>query len=374
MSELVTVVFGGPSAEHDISILTGLQCERVLQRSGATVQCLYWDRGGRWHLAPESTEARDYLNGAPDKSTKLELQLTGGTDSGFTRKSGFGRKQLELGSVLLALHGGAGESGGIQSVFQMMNVPSTGSTPAAAALGMDKLAFGAVMREAGVPTLPRSILSSLFEPSFEGPYIVKPRFGGSSIGIEVVDDIETARALLKSSLHMRAGAVLEPYRSDLWDINVSFITYPEFKTSLVEKPLRQDSGAIYDYAGKYMGGGDSLNAAPREIPAQISADLEARIRDLAHKVQILTGLDGICRVDFLTNGEDELYVNEVNSIPGAMSLYMWPDTDPASILQGMLEQAQTAQRRVATTSFEDGAALRAAGGIAGKLSGLGPQR
>lgn len=375
MSQTVTVVFGGPSAEHDISILTGLQCERVLQRAGAQVQCLYWDRGGRWHAVPPQTEARDYLDGAPAKAQRVELKIGAGADDGFQMKAGFrGTKTLDLGSVLLALHGGAGESGGTQALFELLGVPATGSSPAAAALGMDKLAFGALMADAGVPALRREIVSPDFRPSFDGPYIVKPRFGGSSIGIEVVEDYETALALLKSSLHMRAGAVVEPYRDDLWDLNISFTTAPQFKTSLIEKPLRKEGGAIYDYAGKYMGGGaDGMTSAPRELPAQIDPALEAQARELARQVQQLTGLTGINRLDFLTDGTD-IYVNEVNSIPGAMALYLWPDEDPGRLLLAMVEEAKTANRRMPTASFEEGAALRAAGGISGKLTGLGPQR
>lgn len=369
---LVTVVFGGNSAEHDISILTGLQCERVLARAGDDVQCLYWDRVGNWFLVPSGTEAKDYLEGAPAKSTHLELVVGASGGNGFYRKAGLGKKLLGLGQVLLALHGGAGESGGTQSLFQMLGVPCTGSTPGAAALGMDKLAFGALMELGGIPTLKREILHPMFRPSFEGPYIIKPRAGGSSIGIEVADDIDTALALLKSSPHLRAGAVVEPYRKDLWDLNVGFITQPEFSSSLIEKPMRNASAAIFDYAGKYMTG-EGLQSSPREMPAQISPELEERVHELAKKVQALTGLSGICRLDFLTDGT-ELYVNEVNSIPGAMALYLWPETDPAQLLHGMLAEAAAQRKIVATSSFEVGAALRSAGGIAGKLAGLGPQR
>lgn len=373
MSQLVTVVFGGPAAEHDISILTGLQCERVLRRAQVDVQCVYWDRAGNWNLVPESTEARDYLDGAPAKAVKLELVVRGGSEAGMYRKAGLGRRQVELGTVLLALHGGEGEGGGVQALFAMIAVPCTGSSSLAAALGLDKLAFGALMAQGGVQTLPREILHPDFQPSFPGPYIVKPRSGGSSIGIEVVDDLATGLALLKSSPHLRAGAVVEPYRADLWDLNIAVATHPRFATSQIERPLRPETGAIYDYAGKYMGGGEGLSTAPRELPARISDELADRVRELARQVTVLTGLDGICRIDFLTDGE-QVYVNEVNSIPGAMALYLWPDTPPEELLLGMVAQAATVPQRRATGSFEEGAALRAAGGIAGKLVGLGPRR
>jgi D-alanine-D-alanine ligase len=248
MPELVTVLFGGPSPEHDVSILTGLQAERVLSRAGTQVQCIYWARGGQWYLVPANTEARDYLAGAPDKSTALTVSL--GANPGVSMKQGLRTKSLDLGTVLNCLHGGAGEGGGAQALFDLLGVPSTGGTMAAAALGMDKLAFGAVMTGAGLPSLTREHLGDV-PPTFDGPYIVKPRFGGSSIGIEVVPDHQTALSLLKVSPHLRSGAVVEPYRNDLFDLNISVRTFPEFATSLIERPLRPGDG-IYSFTEKYI--------------------------------------------------------------------------------------------------------------------------
>ena len=103
-----TVVFGGPAAEHDISILTGLQAERVLAGAGVDVQCVYWARTDHWFQVPNNTEARDFLGGEPSGSKQLELRL-GGEKAGFFVKGGLGgAKQLETGAVLNCFHGGAG--------------------------------------------------------------------------------------------------------------------------------------------------------------------------------------------------------------------------------------------------------------------------
>ncbi len=365
MTNLVTVVFGGPSPEHEVSILTGLQCERYLARGGVTVQSVYWDRGGRWHLVPAETEARDYLAGAPSKATALELRLGGGSGDGFFRKQGLRTAQVDLGTVLTCFHGGLGESGGAQALWELLGVPATGGTVAAAALGMDKLAFGALMESAGLPTLPRVLVTEDARPTFDGPYIVKPRFGGSSIGIEVVEDFEAALGITGASPHLRAGAVLEPYRTDLFDLNISFRTYPRFEVSLLERPLRPADGAIYSFQDKYIHGSGLANA-PREIPAQVSDAVAEQAAVLARRVADLTGLTGIVRVDFLCDGE-RLFVNEVNSIPGAMALYLWPDHDPTRLLQDAVTEAAQPVRRAASV-FEEGAALKAAGGIAGKLT------
>jgi D-alanine-D-alanine ligase len=369
VTELITVAFGGPSLEHDVSILTGLQAERYLRRSGATVQPLYWSRTGQWYLVPEATEARDYFDGAPAKSVEVELRLS--KAPGCYRPKALGAAKVDLGVVVSCYHGGLGEGGGSQTIWEVLGVPATGGTTQAAALGLDKLAFGALLAQAGLPVLKRTLLTADADPaSITGPVILKPRFGGSSIGIEVAADGESALALVSTSAHLRDGAVVEPYRPDLFDLNVAYRTYPEFETSAIERPSREKTSEIYSFDEKYVHT-SGLAGAPREIPALIPEPLAEKVRGLAREVARLTGLPGLARVDFLTDGNDEVYVNEVNSIPGAMSLYLWPDHDPADLLRSLVAEASRPTRRAPTTGVNEGRALRAAGGIAGKLL---PQR
>jgi D-alanine-D-alanine ligase len=365
MDDLVTVVFGGPSPEHEISILTGLQCERVLASNGTPVQSMYWDKGGRWHLVPANTEARSYLNGPPRDSTELTIRL--GSESGWIRKRSFRSATVEVGTILSCLHGGIGEGGGAAALFALLGVRATGGSIYSSAVGMDKLAFSGVLAAAGLPTLPRQLLTVAVRPSFEGPYIVKPRFGGSSIGIEVAADLDAARTLLRTSAYLRGGAVVEPYRPDLFDLNIAIRTYPEFRTSAIEKPLKTGLD-IYSYDQKYLHS-SGLSNAPRELPANISDELAKVVRQLASRVVELTGIDGIARLDYLSDGH-QVYVNEINSIPGAMALFLWTDEPAAGVLLDAITEARNA-RPPAVAGFGDGAALQAAGQIAGKLVGLG---
>ncbi len=373
------VVFGGPSPEHEISILTGLQAERVLTAAGHDVVPIYWAPTGDWFRVPAATEAKDYLEGAPSGSTPLEVRVSG--EPGIYRRKTFGAERVEIEAALLCLHGGAGEGGGAAAVFSLLGIPATGSTLFAGAVGMDKLAFGGLMHAAGIPSLPREAVSTIVEPTFAGPYIVKPRFGGSSIGIEIADDVDAARALAATSIHLRTGAVVEPYRPELVDLNIAFRTFPSLEITPLEKPLRGDSGsALYSYAEKYLAGGAGtdagLTSAPREFPAQVPDAVAARARELAERVAEVTGLTGIVRVDLLLDeATGELFVNEVNSIPGALSLYLWAPLQPAAtVLLDALTEARDRRVVFPQAGFGGGAALRAAGGIAGKLVGLdGPR-
>ena len=377
MSERWAVVFGGPSPEHEISILTGLQSERVLTRAGQQVVPLYWAPTGGWFVVPPGTEARDYLEGVPAGSKPVDIRL--GADPGLFVKGRLRAERLWIDAALSCLHGGLGEGGGFVGLFALLGVPTTGSTVYASAVGMDKLAFGGLMLSAGIPSLPRVALEPDAEPTFPGPYIVKPRFGGSSIGIEIVDDIAAARAIARTSVHLRAGAVVEPFRRDLVDMNMSFRTAPTLEVSDLERPLRTAEG-VYSYADKYLAGGTGeeagLSSAPRELPAKVPDAVSQQAAELARRVAAVTLLTGIVRVDFLYDAaREELFVNEVNSVPGAMALYLWaPKRSAAEVLLAALVEARDAGVPAASSGFGSGAALRAAGGISGKLVGLdGPR-
>ena len=373
-SGIWAVVFGGPSPEHEISILTGLQAERVLTDAGHTIAPIYVAPTGAWFLVPSGTEAKDYLEGAPAKSSELEVKV--GDSPGLFQKKGLSTKQLDISAALLCFHGGLGEGGGAAALFELLDIPATGSSLYAGAVGMDKLAFAGLMMNAGIPSLPRQHVSAQTEPGFSGPYILKPRFGGSSIGIEIVDDLATARALMSSSPHLKNGAVIEPYRKGIVDLNISFRTFPDFELTDVEKPLRDgESSGMYSYQEKYLsgsGGGAGLTHAPREFPAQVPDTVNEQARSLAHRVAEVTRLSGIVRVDLLWDpNDDRVYVNEVNTIPGAMSLYLWsPKRPPAEVLSDAINEAIQRRIRWPQAGFSQGVALKAAGGIAGKLLGM----
>jgi D-alanine-D-alanine ligase len=205
--------------------------------------------------------------------------------------------------------------------------------------------------------------------SFGGPFIVKPRFGGSSIGIEVVADLDSSKALFSASSHLQRGAVVEPYRDDLFDLNVALRSWPSLELSAVERPERTTVGAeILGYADKYVGS-EGMASAPRELPAKIPAELLERLQDVALHVARLVGVRGVTRVDFLSDGQTELWLNEVNTIPGSLARYLWVDplVSFGELLAGMIEEAEKVPATRLSAAGADGTVLRMAGSIAGKL-------
>ena len=360
MSARPAVVFGGVSPEHDISILTGLQAARALVNSGRDVEIIYWTKTGQWFSIDPAAEASDFADGVPAKAKPLRFVAEPG--GGFYSR----KKPLDISAVLNACHGGPGENGTVQGLFDLAGLRYTGPDAAASALGMDKLAFGGLVSAAGLPSLPRILVGGP-APDFAGPYIVKPRYGGSSIGISVVEDYETALALLRSSPHMHQGGVLEPFLAGSQDLNIAVRTAPTLQTSAIEAPVR-DGDQIYDYAQKYLEGNGGMDAAKRELPALLPLEDTAKIRSMAETVAQLARLRSVARIDFLSH-EGVIYVNEVNTIPGSLAGYLWVDpvVTRAELLGGMIDEVLGQSPTQYSTVGADGTALRSAGTIASKL-------
>jgi D-alanine-D-alanine ligase len=228
------------------------------------------------------------------------------------------------------------------------------------------------MALAGVEALPRVELDATTSSlPFDPPYIVKPRFGGSSIGIEPAADLSTAVALRRTSPHLAAGAVAEPFRPDLVDLQVAVRTYPALEVSPIERPLRAEGGEILGYTDKYVPGG-GMDRAPRELPARGLADgIEARLRATAEVVAAACLVRGIARVDFLSR-DGQLYVNEINTIPGSLSRHLLREPPCSRSFLELLDDLVAETRVVPTGRYvsvgADGAVLRSAGAIASKLA------
>jgi D-alanine-D-alanine ligase len=377
----VGVVFGGPSPEHDVSILTGLQAARALLLSGrgeGQVEAIYWTKGEHFVAVDPRLEAAAFLEGMPKGARELRLVAQPGGGFFFT-KAGVLRgkeRRLELSGLVNCCHGGPGEDGTLQGALDMAGVAYTGPSAAAAALGMDKLAFGAAVAAAGLPTLPRRLVVAGAEaPDWEGwdgPYIVKPRFGGSSIGIEVIESwADVLRYADLGGPHSTRGLVAEPYRSEAYDVQVAARAYPSFQLSLFERPLRSPvASQILGYADKYLGG-EGMVSAPRELPAQLVPALEKELREAANAVAALAQLRGVWRIDFLVeDGEAGWWVNEVNTIPGSLAKYLWvgePAVDLPTLLADMIGEAKRRPAAQWSSMGADGTALRSAASIASKL-------
>ena len=378
----VGVIFGGPSPEHDVSILTGLQAARALVMAGrdvGSVEAVYWTKGERFVSVDPTLEASAFVDGAPKGARDLRFVAQPGGGFFSTRSGVLGagkERRLPLGALINCCHGGPGEDGTLQAALDMAEIPYTGPNAAAAALGMDKLAFAGVAHAAGIPTLPRKlVLPGAEAPAwdgYQGPYIVKPRFGGSSIGIEVITEwADVVRYVELGNPHTARGVVAEPFHSDAYDVNVAVRGYPALALSLFERALRSHgSSPILSYTDKYLGG-EGMVSAPRELPAKIDPGLEKELSDAASLVAALVGVRGVWRIDFLVDSPaGNWWVNEVNTIPGSLSKYLWAGDAAVEFPRLLADMVEEAQRRPSAqwgSMGADGSALRSAASIANKL-------
>lgn len=360
----IGIVFGGPSPEHDISVLTGLQVSRILSDSGLDVTRILWANSNRWLKVPAESEAVDFLAPEIKGSSGVELSIS----RGFLERRKVGSpKTLSFDVILNCCHGGPGEDGGLTSMLGLAGYSVSGPTPEAAHLSMDKFATAAIANAIGVPTIPTQLLEDGI--TIKPPWVVKPRFGGSSLGVEVnVMDLEVARSL---SIHgvSRSGVVVQPYLKGWDDLNVAVRVYPELATSLIERPLRGKS-EILDYRTKYLSGADGMESTPRELPADIPVLVAQRISDYSRRLIKAMGLTGLPRVDFLWDGKDEVLLCEVNSIPGALGLYLWEASGQSrlDVLIKLIEEtSRSSPHRPHWIGSTDGRALRIADSIATKL-------
>jgi len=364
----IAVAFGGPSPEHDVSILTGLQAGREMAGSGQDVVGLYWSKTGDWYRVEPTLEAPDFIDGVPARAEALRLVV--GEGGGFATIGRLGKgRPLDIDVVVNCCHGGPGEDGTLQSALDLAGVAYTGPSVSGAALGMDKLAFAGLVAGAGIPALPRvALVPGTTDVGFPGPYIVKPRFGGSSIGVDVVEDLATAIARLSANPHLRRGAVLEPFRPDLFDLNVAVRTWPETSLSAIERPLRSASSSeILGYRDKYVAG-EGMAGASRELPASLSPGLAEHLRRHAVTLVALADVRGVARVDFLSDGE-ALYMNEINTVPGSLARHLFVDPPLlfSTLLADMVEEARRRPTARYSADGADGTVLRSAGAIAAKL-------
>ena len=359
MTESIAVIFGGPSDEHDISILTGLQSSRILNNR-YDVQNIYWSKDNKWYLVKNDLESIDFVDN--DDIFKNELTVKYDSKPGFYLK----KKKIEIDLMINSCHGGPGEDGTLQSLFALLGLNFTGPSLTTSQLCMDKYAFFALMNSNNIPVLEKHLVSEKVLPKFEGPYILKPRFGGSSIGVEVVDDYKTAITISSNSDLYNQGATIEKYLEKSTDLLVAVRSFPQIDYSDIEKPIRSNNFELFSYTDKYLENG-GLEGSKRELPANISKEIKDEINRILDLFMSIVDIRGIARVDFLLK-DQELYINEVNTIPGSHALYLW-ESKGFSKFELMNDMISEARNSLSSWSTEgsDGTALKSAKDIKSKL-------
>ena len=374
MKRQIAFVFGGMSVEHEISIITGLQAFLAFENDAWEAFPLYISKRGEMFVGENLSRIENYkdLKNLVSYSERVVLVNEGRKAKlvGYPQKK-FGKNfEKPLDMAFLCVHGTNVEDGALQGFFKTLGVPVVGCDVEAAALGMDKFTQKAVLKDANIPVLPAkrytakdyqdlpSLVSDV-EDTFGYPVIVKPVNLGSSVGISVAADAEELLNSLDDAFLYSGVVLVERAIKNLREINCAVLgDIEECEASEIEEPVSSDK--ILSYEDKYMnnakGGSKGMASVQRKIPAEVSDERREEIRNLACKAFQALGCNGVARIDFMIDVEtDELFFNEINTIPGSLSFYLWEPlgVSYSELLNRMLELACKRQRisRSLTFSF-----------------------
>ena len=323
----VGVVFGGASEEHDISIKSSQAVVKALQ-TGSNIDrfkviCIYIDKKGRWW--PENIAMKVLEKGSAIEENELPLARA---INGF--------KALPKGTEAIdiwypVLHGPNGEDGTIQGLFTLINKPFVGSGVLGSALGMDKLAMKAAFSAAGLPQVPymaasakeisnedsQLLLIERIENQLKYPCFVKPANLGSSVGITKNYNRNQLKEGLKLAGTFDKRIVIEksgPSR----ELECAILGKKEIKASIVGE-IQHDAD-WYDYQAKY-----SCGISEALIPAPITKEISEKIQNLSLVACSAISVHGIARVDFFYDeSNDEIFINEINTMPGFTKQSIYP--------------------------------------------------
>lgn len=365
----LVVAFGGISPEHEVSVLTAMQVLSSLENSAYSLLPLYITKSGKWLtgevlLNLESFKDLNQLEQDALPCTFAKNQL-GTTLLKDTSKPGLFAKNQEwpVYAVVCAFHGGDGENGAFQGICEVFNVPYTGSGVLASSLGMDKVKAKQLCESNGIPIAPsldfyegdwehhqKTILQEAELLGF--PLVVKPCSLGSSIGVKKVDAktelIEAVEVAFRYDAHVLIEKAIHP----LMEINCSVLgTTETCRASVCEQPVGSDETLSFE--DKYQRGDRAdkgMASLDRVIPADISPELTENIRSMAMHTFKTFDAAGVARLDFLVNARTkEVYFNEINTIPGSFSFYLWDKSD-LNFTQLVLELIDIALKRHQATN------------------------
>ncbi len=376
----VAVIFGGKTAEHDVSIITALAAViRPLELLDEyEVIPVYIAKDGTWYSDDKLMDIDLYRSGRIDeflhKAPKVHIEFGKGLT--IVKSSQFaGRKRYKkIDIVFPAMHGTHGEDGELMGVLEMANVPYVGCGVAASAIAMDKVLSKQIAASANIPSTPwiwfkandlEKNYSSVIEriKPLKLPLFVKPARLGSSIGIsKVTDDVQLNNAL-EVAAHFDDKIIVEQGVANLIEVTLPIVGNEHPEPAFLEQPLLK-SEDFFDFETKYMGQGKKMgkklgNKRGSQGYSKIPAELPKQIYDMAVKtglqVYSAVGCEGIARVDMLIDSKAEkVYFNEINPMPGSLYAHNWRAKGVSSVeliarLLRLAEERYAKKQKIETT-------------------------
>ena len=323
------ILFGGRSYEHDISVITAVQAAACLRGKVYPIYAM----DGAFYLVQSKPDVPSFAR----KTAKLKRIRF--DSRGFL----CGHRRVELDGMLMCCHGGEGEDGRFSALMDVYDIPHTASDPLPSAVTMDKRASKVAFDRFGFPNAKGAFLHVGEDPSaavadLRYPLIVKPARLGSSIGIDVAQNLEELEERLSVAFSFDTDVVIEEMIPNAVELNcAAFLEEDAVILSAVESPRKWHEFLTFEdkyEGGKYKFGADTA----------VSDDLAARVRAMTERVYRAFELFGIARVDYLYDpAADLLYVNEINAQPGSLAYYLFEKVGIS--FPSLLDRVLAASRR-----------------------------
>lgn len=332
MKKKVAVIFGGRSAEHEISVLSAKNVAAALDLSQFELALIGISKEGTWYQFPNASvfDQIKSLSDAklPSQADPVSLVCLKGKPQVYSLES---KKTFPVDIAFPVLHGTFGEDGSIQGLFKMANLPFVGCGVLGSAVGMDKEVMKRLLKVAQIPSARYEVIYSHQPVSFDSlsksvglPFFIKPANAGSSVGVHKIKNQNDYESKIKDA-HLYDHKVLAEEFVEGREIEVSVM-------GLNHEPRASVAGEVtpthefYSYEAKYLDEG----GANLQIPAQLSEVELAKIQNLACEAFRALGCDGLSRVDFFLKKSGEVLLNEINTIPGFTKISMYPKMWEAS--------------------------------------------
>lgn len=375
MKTNIGVFFGGRSTEHEISVISASQAMAAIDRDVYDVTPVYITKEGRWFTGEALTEVSNYRDPKKLLQQCSEVYMRpayGDSNLYLARRKMFGTDvAAHIDVAIPVLHGANGEDGTIQGLFDLIGLPFAGCDVLASANGMDKITMKMILQACEVPVVDyvwftdkdwfdnRQEVVDRIESKIGYPVIVKPSNLGSSVGIGRAADRERLVQCVTDATSYSSRIIVEHMVDNLKEINCSVLgDCDEYQTSVCEEPIK--SGEILSYEDKYMGGSKGskgMQASAKRIPADLPEATSDRIRFLAGETFRVLSCHGVSRVDVIMDEDNgQIYVNEINTIPGSLSFYLWEASGIpfAELMDRLVKLAlkRDRQRQRKTTTYD----------------------
>ncbi len=341
MRKRVAVIFGGRSVEHEVSVITGIQVMENMDRDKYDIIPIYIDKDGKWFTGNSLMEFENFKESNLDDLQEVILSPKTNDYNLYSHPENIGlfKKKVmdKIDIIFPTIHGTNGEDGTIQGLFELMNIPYVGCGVLASSVGMDKIIMKDVFKANGLPIVDyiwfyrREWLEEqeetikTIEEGLGYPVFVKPANLGSSIGISKAKDREGLIQAMEIAIRYDRKIIVEEAVENPREINCAAMGYDDkVITSLCEEPLGWEE--VLTFEDKYINSnikGIGKEGSRRIIPADIEDNIREKIEEAARKAFIAIDGRGNARIDFLLDKDKNIYVNEINTLPGSIAFYLW---------------------------------------------------